>query len=49
MIKEEYYCMNCGKEQNEIAYPNCGSNAKFWELLTVMCNLIPLFLRASIG
>ena len=23
-----YYCMNCGKEHNEIACPNCGSKAK---------------------
>ena len=24
----KYYCMNCGKEHNEIACPNCGSKAK---------------------
>jgi hypothetical protein len=23
-----YYCMNCGKEHNEIACPNCGSKMK---------------------
>ena len=23
-----YYCMNCGKEHNEITCPNCGSKAK---------------------
>jgi hypothetical protein len=23
-----YYCMNCGKEHNEIACPDCGSKAK---------------------
>ncbi|HKG87762.1 MAG TPA: hypothetical protein VKA95_05500 [Nitrososphaeraceae archaeon] len=22
------YCMNCGKEHNEITCPNCGSKAK---------------------
>jgi hypothetical protein len=24
----KYYCMNCGKEHNEIACPNCGSKMK---------------------
>jgi hypothetical protein len=24
----KYYCMNCGKEHNEIACPNCGSKTK---------------------
>jgi hypothetical protein len=24
----KYYCMNCGKEHNEITCPNCGSKAK---------------------
>jgi hypothetical protein len=24
----KYYCMNCGKEHREIAYPNCGSKMK---------------------
>jgi hypothetical protein len=24
----KYYCMNCGKEHNEIACPNCGSKIK---------------------
>jgi hypothetical protein len=23
-----YYCINCGKEHNEITCPNCGSKAK---------------------
>ena len=23
-----YYCMNCGKEHNEITCPDCGSKAK---------------------
>ena len=25
----KYYCMSCGKEHNEIACPNCGSNMMF--------------------
>jgi hypothetical protein len=24
----KYYCMNCGKEHNEIACPSCGSKMK---------------------
>jgi len=24
----KYYCMNCGKEYREVAYPNCGSKMK---------------------
>lgn len=24
----KYYCMNCGREHNEIACPNCGSKMK---------------------
>jgi hypothetical protein len=24
----KYYCMNCGKEHNEVACPNCGSKMK---------------------
>jgi hypothetical protein len=24
----KYYCMNCGKEHNKIACPNCGSKMK---------------------
>jgi hypothetical protein len=24
----KYYCMNCGKEHNEIACPDCGSKMK---------------------
>jgi hypothetical protein len=24
----KYYCMNCGKEHNEIACPNCGSKMR---------------------
>jgi hypothetical protein len=24
----KYYCMNCGKEHNNIACPNCGSKMK---------------------
>jgi hypothetical protein len=24
----KYYCMNCGKEHKETAYPNCGSKMK---------------------